>query len=383
MIAYDKQLLENTFTVEAAEDLRDGKFISDEQFKLAKASFLTLKTSRNIFIRIAFFLLGVFCYSAASGSFGLIFASMLDNFQIIAFLLAIAGVVAAEVLARQSYFAHGLDDAAILGCQLWTGIAFGFATESPAIVSISVAIVAGICAIRYLHTLSVVVSVCALVSLVATLTFDLHVISEIYLTVILFVLAILLFLAHRKLKATENASLYDWPLTALEFSSLVLGYFSMNYLVVRTLAEDMMVFEVMPTNDIPLAILFWIFTFGLPPTYIFFGIKTRNRMMLWVGILTFGFAIFSFRYYYHVLPTEWALLLGGIVLATASLFCIRKLKHKESGLTFEKERLHDSRALAIAQAVIVNSHAIQNIPIKGPMEFGGGGFSGGGAGESF
>ncbi|RZJ71896.1 hypothetical protein [Flavobacterium sp.] len=383
MIAYDKELLENTFAVEAAEDLRDGKFISDEQYKLAKQSFVTLKTNRNIFLRIAFFLLGVFCYSAMSGTFGLMFASMLENFGFMAFCLAIIGAIVTEVLSRGQYFAHGLDDAAILGCQLWTGIAFGITTESPAIVCLSVSIVAGICALRYLHTLSVIVSVAAFVAFIGTLTFDMHVISEIYLTVILFVFAIVLFFIHRTLKTRKNAIFYNWPLLALEFSSLAVGYFSMNYFVVRTLAEDQMGFQVTPANDIPLAILFWIFTFGLPPIFVYFAIKTKNRLMLWVGILTLAFSIFSFRYYYHVLPTEWALLLGGLLVGAASLFCIRKLKGRETGVTFEKDRLHDSRALSVAQAVIVNSHAIQNIPTNGPMEFGGGGFSGGGAGESF
>lgn len=383
MIAFDKILLENTLIVESAEDLKDGKFISKPQFQTAKERFPGLKTHRNIFLRLAFLLLGIFCYSSCSGVFALIFLSAGDQYELMIVLLALLGGIAAEMLARNHFYAHGLDDAAIFGFLFSLGLACAAIFENTLAVLVVVAVASAFCAIRYLQTISVIVCVVCLVGFIGVATFEYHLIPEFYLTIVLFILAIGLFFLHRKLEKRELSKFYTSPLQALQLSTLLLGYFSMNYFVVRELAHDMMQFVVEPGSDIPLAYLFYFSTFAIPVLYLLFGIRTRNKLMLWVGLFTFGFSIFTIRYYYHVIPTEWALLSGGLCLLVFSLFAVRKLKGKESGLTFEKDRMHESNALSVAQAVIVNSNAIQNIPSKGPMEFGGGGFSGGGAGESF
>jgi len=383
MIAFDRTMLDNTLLIESAEDLKDGKFITNDQFKAAKTVFPTLKTQRNIFIRIAFLLLGSFCYSSCTGVLALIFFSAGDNAEALSVILALIGIAAAEMLARNHFYAHGLDDAAIIGFLLAVGTAVSLITDSTALVLVGTGIASAVCALRYLHTLSVIVTVGCIAGLIGYLTFEFHLIPEFYLTIVLFLFAVVLFLAHRTFIRHPSSGYYKWPLLALEFCSLLIGYFSVNYLVVRELAQDMMGFEVVPGGDIPMAGLFYILTFAIPILYLVFAVKTKNRLMLWTGLFTFGFAIFTIRFYYHVIPTEWALVIGGIVLGISSLFVIRRLKGKESGITFEKDRMHDSKALSIAQAVIVNSHAIQNVPSKGPMEFGGGGFSGGGAGENF
>lgn len=384
MIAFDKELLQNTLLIEAADDLKSGEFLSDEQFRAAKAAFPALKTHRNLFLRIAFLLLGSFCYASCSGVAALVLLSSGDgSYELMAILMAILGIVSAEVLSRNSFYAHGLDDAAILGFLLWIGIASAAISESSIAVSVAVALAAVFCTMRYSHTLSAIIGVMALVAFIGILAFEYHVIPEFYLTFVLFFASIALFFAYRKLRLHTAAAFYSAPLQALQLCSLLIAYFSMNYLVVREMARDFMDYEVGPGADIPMAYLFYFTTFAIPVSYIVFGVRLRSKIMLWCGLFALGFSIFTIRFYYHVIPTEWALVLGGSALLGFALLAARKLKHRQRGLTFEKDRMHDSRALSVAQAVIVNSHAIQDIPSNGPMEFGGGGFSGGGAGGSF
>jgi hypothetical protein len=79
------------------------------------------------------------------------------------------------------------------------------------------------------------------------------------------------------------------------------------------------------------------------------------------------------------------LTLGGLVLFAIAYFMIKKLKDKETGLTFTPERLHESNAFLNAEALIVASTFGMKPEVKpvNPMEFGGGGFSGGGSEGSF
>jgi len=384
MIAFDKTLLENTILVESAQDLKDGKFISKDQFQATKDAFPTLKTNRNLFMRIAFLLLGAFCYSSCTGVFALLFLSSgADQYEVMLVLLAVLGGVASEMLARNNFYAHGLDDAAIYGFLFALGSASSALSDSTLAMLAVMAVASALCAIRYLNTICVVVSILSVVAFIGEVTFTNSLIPEFYLTIVLFVFAIGLFFLHRNLEKHELAKFYAVPLQALQLCALLIAYFSMNYLVVRELAQNMMRFVVEPGSDIPMSYVFYFMTFAIPLAYMFFGIKRREKLMLWVGIFTMGFAVFTFRYYYHILPTEVALLFGGSALLALVLVIIRKLKGVESGITFEKDRMHDSNALSVAQAVIVNSHAVQQVPAGSPMEFGGGGFSGGGAGEGF
>ena len=130
---------------------------------------------------------------------------------------------------------------------------------------------------------------------------------------------------------------------------------------------------------------FYILTFVIPIFYIVFGLKQKDRIFLLIGLFTLGFGIYTILYYYAILPLETVLVLGGILLFLTSYFSIKKLRDSTTGLTFQPDRGNKSSQILDAQAFLINS----NIQTKAPaspeskMPFGGGGFSGGGSGESF
>ena len=57
--------------------------------------------------------------------------------------------------------------------------------------------------------------------------------------------------------------------------TLLLGYLSVNYLVVREIASELMDLEVSLASDIPFAVVFYGLTFLIPLVYFFFGIKRK------------------------------------------------------------------------------------------------------------
>ncbi len=167
---------------------------------------------------------------------------------------------------------------------------------------------------------------------------------------------------------------------------LVLFYLSCNYLVVRELSVALLDNEVLPGQDIPFAIFFYAFTFIVPAVYLVQALKTKDRIMLWISFLAIGFSIYTVRFYYSVLPIEVALTLGGLVLFAIAYFSIKKLKDNEVGLTFKPDRINNSNAILNAEALIVASTFGMKPEAKvpdSPMDFGGGGFSGGGSEGTF
>jgi len=200
----------------------------------------------------------------------------------------------------------------------------------------------------------------------------------------MFFAGIFYFLTKRRINDLKEKYYYNGLLLANSFC-LVLFYLSCNYLVVRELSSELLGTEVKPGTDIPFAFFFYVFTFVVPVVYLVQALKTKDRIMLWISFLAIGFSIYTIRFYYSVLPIEVALTLGGIVLFAIAYFSIKKLKEKESGLTFKPDRINHTDNFLNAEALVVASTFGMKPEVKtvSPMKFGGGGFSGGGSSESF
>jgi hypothetical protein len=382
MLAYNRQELENYFLVEEAKSLHSKKFIEFAQLAKIKSAFSNFKTTPNVLIRFAFFMLGNFLYSSIAGMFALILLSGIsdDSYKVLLFFYAIVGLGGAEFFARDRYFRHGLDDAFILGFQLCFSIAFGALWEDVLPGIIGLVVVSLFCSIRYMHTLSVLVFCGSLLALIANLSIEKKIIGTLYLPFIAFLLAVIFYFISTKIKMGFYKNLEK----VMQFFSLLLGYFSMNYMVVRELSQNLMGIEIPVGEDLPFSYLFYGFTFLIPLFYLIYALFKKDRMFLYVGLFTLGYSIFTIRWYYSLMPIEYAMLLGGIVLFALSFFAIRFLKNKTEGITFLPDRDNNNKLLQSAQVLIVSTQMQSQTPVANDaMKFGGGGFSGGGAGEGF
>ncbi|OMQ13235.1 hypothetical protein [[Flexibacter] sp. ATCC 35103] len=391
MIIYDKNLLNNLALVEEANSLESAGFISKEQKNIIKKELPAFKRQSNILVRLGFFLLGAFLYLSLCGVIALLGLTGSNSertfFNICCYIFAAIGFAGAEFFASQKYYGHGLDDAFILGALLNVGFAIAITSEGYEIqIALFVAVASFFMYRRYLHLLSLLVFCLAAA---AVLFFAMFEFGDVGKTILPFaamlVSAAFYFFTKRLIKNLKVSYYYNGLLLANSFC-LVLFYLSCNYLVVRELSAELLGNEVLPGQDIPFAIFFYAFTFIVPVLYLVQALKTKDRIMLWISFLAIAFSIYTIRFYYSVLPIEVALTLGGLVLFTIAYFSIRKLKDNETGLTFKPDRINNSNAILNAEALIVASTFGIKPEIKAPdspMDFGGGGFSGGGSKGSF
>jgi len=387
MIVYNKQLLDNEVLTDEADALYKGGFISKEQKKFIEKELPVLKSQNNILVRLGFFLLGCLLYGSICGAISL-FGLSAENtfFKICCYIFAAVGFAGVEFLANQEYHNHGLDDAFILNALLCLGVAVGITTEGyEMVIAFFVAVGALFMFLRYLHVLSMLVFC---LSATAFLFFGMFEFGDIGKAILPFVAMVFAggfyFLTKKMMNCLSESSYYNGLLLANSFC-LVLFYLSCNYLVVRELSAELLGTEVKPGTDIPFAYFFYAFTFVVPVLYLVQALKTKDRIMLWLSFLAIAFSIYTIRFYHSVLPIEVALTLGGVVLFAIAYFSIRKLKEKESGLTFKPDRINHSDSLLNAEALVVASTFGMKPEVKtdSPMEFGGGGFSGGGSDGSF
>ncbi|MDP5200571.1 hypothetical protein [Flavobacterium sp. DG2-3] len=388
MIAYDKKVLDNEALIDEAASLYNGGFISKDQKKFIEKELETLKDQKNILVRIGFFLLGALLFGSICGAitiFGV--SSERIFFQICCYIFAIVGFAGAELLASKNFHNHGLDDAFILGALLNVGFAIGITTEGyEIIIAIFVTIAALLMFLRYLHVLSMLVFC---IAITAFLFFGMFEFGEIGKAILPFTAAIFAggfyFFTKKIIDRLTQNYYYNGLLLANSFC-LVLFYLSCNYLIVRELSVELLGTDVKPGTDIPFAFFFYAFTFIVPIIYLVQALRTKDRLMLWISFLAIAFSIYTIRFYYSVLPIEVALTIGGAVLFAIAYFSIKKLKEKESGLTFKPDRINHTDSLLNAEALVVASTFGMKPEVKpqaSPMEFGGGGFSGGGSDGSY
>lgn len=395
MIVYDKTLLDNVYIDEEANRLKKSGFISQEQYQSIAYQLPRLKSQKNIFIRIGFFILGCMLYSSICGMLSLFGLAIMDDaYLFFIYVFAIIGFGAKEFMSREmKYFGFGLDDAFILGAiaTLLTAVGLTFEenynTNYLAVI-IVMAIVSSIAYLRYLNLSLALLACFGITASLAYLVFDYLIIGKAILPFVMLLFSGIGYFVSKNKQQNLTAPYFSRGLKLAKGFCLILFYLAGNYYVVRelnfSLSGEYYYGGVSP--EIPFAIFFWAFTFSVPALYLFFSLKNKDRMMLWIGFLALCFAFFTFRTYHHVLPPEVALTIGGLVVFAFTYFSIKKTKFNETGITFKEDRFANPHAFENLQVLVATSQfgLKPEAKVEGsPMKFGGGGFSGGGSSGEF
>ncbi len=182
----------------------------------------------------------------------------------------------------------------------------------------------------------------------------------------------------RRLAGTWLADYYALCLLTLKVLALVVLYLGGNYLAVRE--GNAALHDLLVSEQVPFAPLFYAFTAGIPLLYIGLGLRRADRPTLLVGLLALAFSLFTLRYYRALLPPEVAAVAAGALLMLAAGVLLRRLRPARFGLTSlpdDEPRFFDLENLVQAQT----AHA-PGAPASG-FEFGGGESGGGGATGKF
>ncbi len=386
MTALDKLLIENKMLADEAHELKRQGFIGEEQFRTIKKQLKLPNSNDKILLRLMFFLLGTFLYSSASGVVGLAVTFMLTgNYSLILIVLGIIGVVVAELMAKAKYYVHGLDDAFILTSQFYFLAAVAFLSESVILMFLVMGILGIAFCIRYVNSVSALFSAVGFGGVLATAVIQHKILPTAVLPFIMFFYAAFLYIFYRYFISVKTLVLYHTKMNLVHIISLLLLYFSVNYMVVRELSVILLKVKILSGDDIAFAWLFYALTFIIPVAFIYFALKRKIRVMLYIGLITLVFSVYTIRYYHAIMPVEYALMIGGGLLFVVAYLTMTLLRHVRSGVSFLPEHAEVNESIDLAQAAVVTSATDfgKTITDQSPMNFGGGGYSGGGAGESY
>ncbi len=235
--------------------------------------------------------------------------------------------------------------------------------------------------LRFTDRLMTFLAYSALVSIVFAICKDFGSLGQFFLPFLQIIIAAVVYRLFTPLLNVERFRHYQPCLVFLKVLCLIAFYGAGNYFIVR---EAGVAFLGLPRAEtLPVGWLFWTWTIGTPVLYIYWGLRKKDPLFLWVGLVLVAAMILTIRYYYHVLPAEVAMVIGGAVLVGASYALMRYLRTPRYGFCNVAATGSQPMDNIHIETLVIAETFAPAPPIGNDFHFGGGSGSGGGAGGEY
>ena len=284
------------------------------------------------------------------------------------------------MVAEKKHYQSGVDDGLMWSSGVLVVAGMSFDSDlSAQLNALIVFVVALWFTIRFTDRLMALVSMLALLAVVFLISSKMGNIARAILPFLLMLLTASFYFIATKLGAQQRYRYYHSALVVIETAALVCFYLAGNYYVVREAGNEFLGLGLAESESIPFGWIFWIFTVAIPPLYIFAGIKRKDIVLIRTGVLLIAMMVFTIRNYYHVLPVETAMLLGGLILTGVSYLFTKMLKETRGGFSSLPAAYSNKSALQNIEAIIIADTLSTQQSAEDGTKFGGGSFGGGGA----
>ena len=240
--------------------------------------------------------------------------------------------------------------------------------------------------IRYADTLTTLAMALCFYASFFLLLLKLGEIAKMIMPFALMLLSAAIYFKANQYKQKHNLIYWKQCLIAFECLALLVFYISCNYFVIRESSIEFFNLNLQEGEDIPLAIVFYILTALVPILYVYYGLKRKDKVLLWIGLALIAAAAFTFKYYFSLGHPDVSLTLAGIAMIAIAYISIKYLKTPQKGITFEKEIDEDNFFKTNIEAIIIAqsfSQQADSIQTESTTEFGDGEFGGAGSGGKF
>jgi hypothetical protein len=388
MIAYNNEWLNNLLVRTQADKACGIQCITAPEKEQVYTAYPVGFYTPNPFVRIGLFILTLVILIFTMGLCSLLFLTSGGDATIggmyVFFGLLIYGVL--EVMVNKKHYQSGVDDALMwmaAGCLvgglnvvsniLWQGNA------------ILIFILAVYFFIRFTNAVMAAIASLALLAILFSTIIKFGAVAKAITPFVLMIASGLIYFFVKKLLQNEKLKHYYNGFLLVSVTALVCFYIAGNYFVVREASIAMFDMELKDGESIMLGWLFWIFTVTIPIIYMIRGIQKKDGVLLRVGLLLIAAIVFTVRYYYHIIPAETAMVIGGILFIGIAYALIKYLHEPKYGFTYkEQDESFFMDKLQVESLVIAQTFSGPQLPTTDTgTQFGGGTGGGGGASGEF
>ena len=390
MKAYNPLWSENDFIQKTAQKWLKKGFLSKEQSVEVEKNYPHDYYDPNIFLKIGLFIFTILAASVSISLMSIFFISIYENHLnagIIIQSLLVGGVFLAlleSLIKGRKLYHSGVDNALIymaLG-SFCTAIYFVFENSNPPTWLFLMLFLPLFVAttIRYAESVICTLTYFLILGIFVTIALE-SFWGKTLLPFIIMLVSAGMYFVVKKLSTRKDYLYYETCLTILKTLSLVTFYLGGNYLIVREGNALINNLSLSVSPQVAFAPMFYFFTAIIPLGYIIFGLRNHDRLILILGLISLGFSIFTYKFYFSILPIEIALTLGGILLIALAGGLIHYLKTTKHGFTYQPDDEFEGFNLeAMLMSQLVQSKVSQQ---GDTFRFGGGDMGGGGAGGNY
>ena len=390
MKAYNSLWSENNFIQKTAQKWLKQGFLSKEQSSEIEKSHSHDYYDPNIFLKIGLFVFTILAASVSVSLMSIFFISIYETNLNAAFViqsLIIGGVfflLLENLIKRRKLYHSGVDNALIymaLGA-FCTAIYFLFENLNPPTWLFLMLFLPLFTAttIRYAESVACTLTYFLILGIFVTIALE-SFWGKTLLPFIMMIVSAGMYFAVKKLSTRKDYLYYETCLTILKTLSLITFYLGGNYLIAREGNALINNLSLSISPQVAFAPTFYFFTTVIPMVYIFFGLRNRDRLMLILGLITLGFSIFTYKFYFSILPVEIALTVGGILLIALTGGLIHYFKTTKHGFTYQPDDEFEGFNL---EAMLMSQLVQSKIPQQGDtFRYGDGDSGGGGAGGNY
>lgn len=390
MIAYNKTWLANLSLQEDTKENLNRGCIAAEEFKSIKDKYPVGFYTPGLFARVGLFILTLIVVGFANGVLSLLFASASNIVETSGwmFFLAILSYIALEIIvSSKHHYRSGVDDAllfisALLSCLTFAMLFSRYNVVFYAPVSGAIFILSLYFTIRFADML--MAALCC-VSLLAFVYFGWTKLTPAGMMTIPFVIMLIsggLYWFSNNFSRQELAINYHSCFIVAQLIFLLGLYAAGNYYIAQTLGDDS---NGLSPKPVPIGAFFWAWTMIVPFLYLGCGIFKKDTILLRLGLVLIAAAIATFRYYYHVMPLDLALSIGGALLLGIAYAVMKYLKTPKYGFTYAEpiaENMMDH--LKVESLIVAETFAkVSATPAEHQNRFGEGDFGGGGSSSTY
>ncbi len=387
MIAYNDDWLNNRLVREQADEAVTRQCITDEEKGRVYAAYPVGFYHPNFFVRTGLFILTAIIVQFTLGLFTLLIftASHADGFGGLLIFWGLLIYGGLELMVKKHHFKSGVDDALLWMFAVGLVAGINLVTNVPALANaIIIFVLAGGLFARFCNAIMAAIAGIALLAIVFFSLVQLGALAKAIAPFVIMMVAMLLYLFIQRQLKNSRWKHYNKGWLLASVTALVALYAAGNYYVVREASAAMFHLDLQEGQSIPFAWLFWLFTVAIPVVYIIQGIRLKDAVLLRTGLLLVGAVVFTVRYYYHFMPVETAMVIGGLLFIGTAYGLIKYLKEPKYGFTHkEQDDSFFMDKLQIESLVIVQTFSSPHLPADTGTQFGGGTGEGGGASGTY
>jgi hypothetical protein len=389
MIAYNNEWLNNLLVQDQADKAINTNCISKEEKEIIAASYPVGFYSPNFFVRIGLFILTWVILIFGMGLISLIVFSSLTNDKAAGGIFIFFGVViygGLELMVNNKHYKSGVDDALMwmsAGCVIGgLNTLTNISSEANAILIFMIAL---FLFLRFTNMLMAGIASLALLAIIFFSVIKFGAVAKAITPFVIMIASAFIYFFTKQFLKDQKWKHYFNGLLMISITALVCFYVAGNYFVVREASIAMFNLDLKPGETIAFGWLFWLFTICIPVLYIIGGIQSKDAILLRVGLLLLTAVVFTVRYYYHILPAEAAMVIGGIIFIVIAYALIKYLHEPKYGFTDkQQDEPFFMDKLNVESLVIAQSFSGSALPATDTgTQFGGGSGGGGGAGGAF